>query len=51
MNLDFFKEIENSLKNAEVKETINNFLNELSGYLQNYKEKPNNSESMEKLKK
>ena len=35
MNLDFFKDLKNNLQNIEVK----NFLNELSDYMNNLKEK------------
>lgn len=35
MNLDFFKELKNNLENSQVKE----FLNELSDYMDNLKEK------------
>ena len=35
MNLDFFREIKNNLENSEVKD----FLNELSDYMNNLKEK------------
>lgn len=34
MNLDFFKELENNLRNTEVKDIIDKFVNELSDFLQ-----------------
>ena len=35
MDLDFFKELDNNLRNSEVKEIIDKFINELSDYIQN----------------
>ena len=35
MNLDFFKELENNLRNTEVKEVIDKFINELSDFIGN----------------
>lgn len=42
MNFDIFKSLEKSLRKPEVKNFIDKFINELSDYLQNLKEKPSN---------
>lgn len=41
MNLDFFKKLENGIKNIDTKGFIDEFMNELTDYLNNSKQKEN----------
>jgi len=47
LKLEFFKEIENNLKKPEVKEKIDKFLNELSDFLDNLKDKADKKEELD----
>ena len=51
MNIDFFKDLENSLRGTEVRKFADNFIEELTEHLEDFfekvdirKEKPNNQE-------